>query len=67
MNLKEYLFRNNMTIVQLAQKTGANYNYLSSIVGGRAPGKKLALKIVEVTNGQVTLNDLFCNERVQDK
>ena len=59
MELKEYLFRNNMTALELANSLEVNPAYLRMIKRKVAyPSKKLSLKIEIITGGQVTFKEL---------
>lgn len=59
MDLREYLFRKDMSITEFAKRVDMSRAYVSSIVNGRAiPSKKLAKRIVITTEGFVTLDEL---------
>lgn len=59
MQLKEYLFKKEVSISQFADELDYCRAYMSEIVNKRKPvGKKLANLIVKVTNGHVTYDDL---------
>ena len=56
MDLKTYLFLNDLTVVTFAKKLDIAPTYLSAIKNGRKlPGRKLAKMIREATNGTITL------------
>lgn len=60
MDLKEYLEKNFIIKAGFAKKIGLNVSTLHNILQGRAyPSAKTAQKIVELTNGEVTFEDLF--------
>jgi plasmid maintenance system antidote protein VapI len=59
MELKEYLFRNNLTIQALADRMHYTRTRLSLLVHGHIkPSKKIALLVEKETEGKVTLKDL---------
>lgn len=54
MNLRTYLFVNEMTVKDFAAKIDAEPTYVSAIKNGRLiPGRKIARRIKESTNGEV--------------
>lgn len=53
MKLKTYLADIDMTVKDFASLIGYDANYISSIIGGRNPGKKLAQQIESITDGMV--------------
>jgi hypothetical protein len=56
MNLKMYLFTNNMTFIQLGELIDANPRYLSLISQGKLlPSSRLARDIENATNGVVKI------------
>ena len=58
--LDEWLLKRYMKANTLAQMLDVHPQYLYAIISGRKTcGKKLAKKIVEVTEGQVTEEDIF--------
>lgn len=58
MSLKEYLEKYNFTGRELAHKLGIQPSYLSMIVNcKRKPSISLLKRIINVTNGEVNLND----------
>lgn len=60
MNLRKYLRINDIKLKEMAQKLGISFSYLNSVIyGGKIPSCKLASKIYEVTEGQVTEEDLY--------
>lgn len=65
MELREYLFRNRISITDFSKKVDFSRNYISQIaLGYRKPSKKLAKLIEKETNGEVTLEELI---RKQEK
>jgi DNA-binding transcriptional regulator YdaS (Cro superfamily) len=63
MNLREWLFRNHITVTDLAKKIGVSRSHLNGVVlQWRSPSSKLAKKISEATNGEVTINELLFPE-----
>lgn len=60
MDLREYLFRNRLTITDFGKKIDCPRAYLSQIVNGhKKPGKRLAKVIEDATNGEVTAQELL--------
>ncbi len=60
MELKKYLESNYITKRGFAKKLGVTESTLYNIISGRAyPAAKVAQKIVELTNGEVTFEELF--------
>ena len=60
MDLKKYLEEKMIIKRKFAQKVGITEATLHRIMSGTAlPSGKTAQKIVELTNGQVTFEDLF--------
>lgn len=60
MDLREYLFRNRLSITDFAKKINYDRNYISKIMHSvRSPGQKLAKEIEKATNGEVKANDLI--------
>lgn len=58
MNIREYLFKHELTLIELAEQLGITNVYLSSIITAKnRPSTKLAGKIEEITNGEVTLTE----------
>lgn len=63
MDLREYLFRNRMTVTEFGKKIDCSRSYLSTIINGaQKPGKRLAKEIERATNGEVTTKDLLGQE-----
>lgn len=66
MNLKEYLFRKDISQVEFAEKLGVTRETVSRIVKQRNnPSPKLAKKIEELTNGEVTAMELLFPDQNQ--
>jgi len=60
MDLEEYIRSNGIKKQYFAKQLGVTPQALSRIMSGRgAPRQKTAQKIVELTNGEVTFEDLF--------
>ncbi len=55
MNLDEYLFRKKISQTDFSKELGVSRNHFGEILRGRrTPSVKLAKKIEEFTNGEVT-------------
>ena len=60
MLLKEYLEKNYLTKSGFAKKLGVTSSTIHNFIAGRSyPTAKLAQRIVKLTNGEVTFEDLF--------
>jgi hypothetical protein len=58
MKLKMYLLKNDMTLTAFCKKIDYDITYLSKISKGkRKPGRKLAKKIEDATNGEITIQE----------
>lgn len=62
MKLKEYLDRCKVGYAEFADLIGCSRMHLSRILGGYAPSKKLAKKIEETCQGEVTVLELLFPE-----
>ena len=58
MNLKEYIHRNNISILLFCKKLGITHGTLYRIINGHDLMLSTAMKINEETHGAVTLQDL---------
>jgi len=59
MNLREYLFYNKITIGDFSKQCGVSYTCIQNIKNGDCyPREKLALKIIELSGGKVSMSDL---------
>lgn len=66
MDLKKYLDEHGLKHKHFAEKVGISPQSLSELVNKKkAPRQKTAQKIVKLTNGEVTFEDLF-KEREND-
>lgn len=59
MDLREYLFRNRLTVKEFSEKIKYQRTYISAVIHGKTPGKKLASAIEEATAGEVKAKDLL--------
>ena len=60
MQLREYLFRNFMTLAEFARQIDYDERYMGRINRGEVkPGLPLARKIEKVTHGVVTIEDMM--------
>lgn len=59
MKLSTWIKKNKFTQEQLAKKLGVKQQTISRYVNGYPPKRKLAYKIVAITSGMVTTNDLW--------
>ncbi|HNZ03091.1 MAG TPA: helix-turn-helix transcriptional regulator [Myxococcota bacterium] len=66
MKLHEYMMTTGATQTEVARRLGVSQSYLSEILAterqssrirGRRPSPELAMRIVELTGGQVSLNE----------
>ena len=60
MELKIYLVRNKLTVVDFSKKIKCSRAYLSEIVNGtKKPSRRLAEDIEQATNGETKIKDLL--------
>jgi transcriptional regulator with XRE-family HTH domain len=58
--IKEYLFRNNLTVKEFAFQLKISTSYLYQLISGdRKPSLKLAQKIEECTQGAIDVKQLL--------
>lgn len=71
MDLREYLFRKQISITEFSNQLECSRGYLSTIVHGKKPSRLLAKEIERITNGEVTVEELMKtapkNEEVKPK
>lgn len=58
MDFKIYLVSNRLTVRAFSKMLRCHPNYLSQILGGKVPGKKVAQDIERLTNGKIKASDL---------
>jgi hypothetical protein len=60
MKLSEYLYRNNLSLGELAKRCGTSASTILRMKEATvAPSKRVAEALWQATDGQVTPNDLF--------
>lgn len=59
MDLREYMFRNRLTSVELAKRLDCSRQVITMIRSGKKVGKRLAKDIEDLTNGQVTVEEIL--------
>ncbi len=60
MDLREYLFRNNLQLTEFARIVNYSRQHVSGVMHGTIrPGRKLAEAIEKATNGEVKAEDLL--------
>jgi len=65
MRIKEWLSKHRYTQTQLSEMLGINRSYMSLITSGKKlPSVLLALRIKDVTDGDVDLCDLFDSKTI---
>jgi transcriptional regulator with XRE-family HTH domain len=68
MDLREYLFKNNLTIVRLAKILNANRQYIHAwLRGDISPSQDLLNKIKTLTNGQISTFEQLVDRRLYGK
>jgi transcriptional regulator with XRE-family HTH domain len=68
MELREYLFRYNITQKEFAEKVGCARAYITLVAGGiHIPGKRLAQDIEKVTAGLVKAKDFDIRRNKRNK
>jgi len=65
MNLKEYLFRKDISRTDFAKLVGVTRQTIYKIICGTTPTLDVALKIEEVTNGEVKCKDLLQHKKTK--
>lgn len=64
MDLREYLFRNNLHLSEFARLVNYSRQHVSGVMHGVIkPGRKLAQAIETATNGEVKAADLMKGQR----
>lgn len=60
MNLADYLKKHSLTHRGFGEKVGVQQSHITNILSGRkSPSLRLMRRIIEVTNGGVTVGDLY--------
>lgn len=60
MNLADYLLAKNIRRTDFAEMIGVSQSYVTQLCQGQIwPGRDIASKIIEATNGDVTPNDFI--------
>lgn len=68
MELREYLFRNEITVTDFSKKLGYTNSYINQIVNGKAkPSRRLAKLIFQHTYGNVPIDGIYIKERGRSK
>ena len=68
MRLDEWLFKEKMTITQLAKHLGYDRSYLSRVIAGKDKGNiKLGYLVEKFTKGEVTVDDILENQKSKRK
>ncbi len=63
MNLKAWIYANDLTIEKFSENLGISRVYLSRIISGNlVPSKKLANEIQMATNGKIKAKTLLSNK-----
>ena len=66
--IDEWLFKEGMSQTEFAVKVGITREYLGRIILGHVRGSPdVAKKIQEMTNGEVTLEEILFGDRTQRK
>jgi transcriptional regulator with XRE-family HTH domain len=64
MELREYLFRERLTVTAFAKQLGVSRNHINKIVNGHGrPGVALARLIEHETQGKVTAQEMLQHEK----
>lgn len=59
MNLREWLKKNNIDVLHFAVKHHMSTTSIYRYLNGKAPHRRTALRIQEITNGEVTIEELM--------
>lgn len=66
-DLREYLFRKRMSVVEFSQKINYSRNHVSEIMNGtKKAGRKLANIIEKETNGEVMAHEVMNVKKNED-
>ena len=67
MDLREYLFRNRISVAEFSRKIDYHRNYVNQIaLGHKTPSRKLAKAIELETAGQVTIAELMSPKKEEE-
>lgn len=68
MNLKEYLFYGDISLIDFAKECDLSPTHLSTLMSGRAKAsKKTCRRIEEKTDGRVTAENAFRPTKIPDE
>lgn len=68
MDLREYLFRNRLTVKEFSEALDCSRTHLTELMHGRRKsGKRLANDIEKLTEGQVTVAEIMATQPVERK
>lgn len=66
--IDEWLFKEGISASEMARRMGIDRAYLNKIITGKkTAGPKIAKLIVEITNGEVPLEEILYGDRAQRK
>lgn len=64
--LKWYILKNQIKQVEFAKKIGITPSFFSHLLKYKYfPSRKTAIKIIELTNKEITMNDLYCPDLIE--
>ena len=65
--LKWYILKNQIKQIDFAKKIGITPPFLSHLLKYKYfPSRKTAIKIIELTNKEITMDDLYCPDLTKD-
>lgn len=67
MNLRQYMRIRNITVREMAKLLGVSSGTINNMFNGRDPRLSLAMKIQEVTDGEVSCEDLLSRSSHRDE
>ena len=66
--IDEWIFKEGITKAEFARRVGISRVYLTSIISGRKRGSPdVAKRIRDMTNGEVTFEDILLGDRTKRK
>jgi hypothetical protein len=58
MKIEQYLKKNNLSHAAFARQVGLSHTHIRNYLQGTTPNLKAAMKMVKLTNGDITYEDL---------
>jgi DNA-binding transcriptional regulator YdaS (Cro superfamily) len=64
MDLREYMFRNHLTSVEVAKRLECSRQLVTMARSGKRVSRRFAKDIERMTGGQVTIDEITCRKEV---